>query len=255
MRWVLHSDIFVFQGVSKGQLAGGANCRHDQQCGGGAWHDAVWRREHASLQSACGSGGQGDTWLFLYPIHNELACRCRTACLPTLFHEEISHRVTGHGLKEHAEFVCRVLIISCVAAATTLRPVQGVSPPSPRHRWPLRPWAKDGAGVETGCRDEADTKPDVSFTDQILVRPSVCLRVSSTKGLPTAFPRRWGRRACWDSTKDWEPLTSAWDRTPFCRSSFGTNCEKPTSGWDNGVGEGEKMGNSLGSRWRGEMAF
>lgn len=62
MSLALHPDILVFQGVSQGQLAGGPQCRHDQQCGGGAGHDAVWRREHAALQSACGSGGQGDTW-------------------------------------------------------------------------------------------------------------------------------------------------------------------------------------------------
>lgn len=50
----------VLSGVPEGQLVGGVDRRHDQQCGGGAGHDAFWRGQHPTVQPACGSLGQGE---------------------------------------------------------------------------------------------------------------------------------------------------------------------------------------------------
>lgn len=168
MRWGLHLFFFVFQGVSQGQLAGGPHCRHDQQRGGGAWHDAIWRSEHAPLQSAGGSGGQGDTRLFLYQIHHYLACCCRTACLT-------KNKQTNKTTMWLLRWPCDLSRVSAC-----LRPITA-DPCDLEFR---KKRVSDGG-------DEADTKPDdVSFFYWSEPRRPLCLSQGQLyKGFADCFSK------------------------------------------------------------------
>lgn len=65
-RALLFSRRWFCSGVPEGQLVGGVDRRHDQQRGGGDGHDALRCGQHATLQPARGSLGQGKQVFFYF---------------------------------------------------------------------------------------------------------------------------------------------------------------------------------------------